>query len=70
MAVTSSYAGCHFISEKYKTVQSFKVHLFHNNPIVQIYTSASQYKVTGNIPGSDFVKAFSSVLIFSSPLRS
>jgi hypothetical protein len=62
MAVTSKYSGCHFISEKYKRVQSFKVHFFQNSLIVQIYTPASHYKVIGNIPGSHFVKAFTAIL--------
>ena len=49
----------HFISEKYITVQSFKVHFLPNSPLVQPYTSASDCKGVGNIPGSNFVKALS-----------
>jgi len=45
--------------EKYKTVQSFKVHFLQNSPHVQLYTCASDGKDVGNIPGIHFVKAFS-----------
>ena len=32
------------ISEKYKTVQSFKLHFLQNSPLVQLNTSSSEYK--------------------------
>jgi len=48
----------HFISERYKHVQSFKLHLPQNSPLVQLYTPASDYKGFGNIPGSHLVRAF------------
>ena len=40
-------SGCsrnHLISEKYKTVQSFKLHFLQNSPLVQLNTSSSEYK--------------------------
>jgi hypothetical protein len=37
--------GNHFISEKYKTVQSFKLHFLQNRHPVQLYTYASDRKV-------------------------
>ena len=51
----------HFISEKYKTVPSFKLYFLLNSPPVQLYNSASDYKDLGNIPGSNFGKAFSAL---------
>jgi len=39
--VASRCSQNHFISEKYKTGQSFKLHLLLNNPLVQLYTFAS-----------------------------
>ena len=49
----------HFICDKYKIVQSFKLHLLQNSPLVQLYISASDYEGVGNIPGSNFMKALS-----------
>jgi hypothetical protein len=57
--VASKCSRDRFISEKYKTVQSFTLHLLQNGPLVQLHTSASDCKCVGNIPGSQFVKAFS-----------
>ena len=54
-----------FISENYKTVQSFKLHCLQNSPLVQQYTSASDCKDAGNIPGSHFVKSFAALLLHS-----
>jgi hypothetical protein len=51
----------HFISEKYKTVQSFKLLILQNSPLVQIYISARNFQGVGYIPGSHIVKAFSTV---------
>jgi len=34
-----------FISEKYKTVQPFKLQFFQNSLLVQLYTSANAVKV-------------------------
>jgi hypothetical protein len=56
--VTSSFSRNHFISEKYKTVQSFKLQLLQNSHLVQLYTSASDFKGVENIPGSHFLKPF------------
>ena len=44
MVVTAKCSQCHFISEKYRTVQSFKLHFLQNNPILQLYTFASHCK--------------------------
>jgi len=44
------------VSEKYKTLQSFKL-----NFLVELYASARNCKSVGNIPGSHFVKAFSAI---------
>jgi len=49
------------MSEKYKPVQSFKLHFFQYSPLGQTYTSATDYKDVGNIPGSHCVKAFSAL---------
>jgi hypothetical protein len=51
--VTSKCSLNHFISKKYKTVQSFKLHFFKIN--------SNDCKGVGNIPGSHFVKAFSAL---------
>ena len=48
----------HFISEKYKKVQSFKLHFLQYNPLVRLYTSASDCKIVGNIPGRHFLNVF------------
>jgi hypothetical protein len=59
--VAPKYSRNHFISEKYKTVQSLKLHFLQNSPLVQLYTSDSDCKCIGNIPGSHFMKNFSSL---------
>jgi hypothetical protein len=53
------------IWEKYKTVQSFKLHFLQNTPLVQLYTSASDCKSDGNISGSHFMKDFSALSLHS-----
>ena len=57
--VTSKCFRNHIISEKYKTVKSFKLHFLQNSSIVQLDTSTGDYKRVGKIPGSHFAKAFS-----------
>jgi len=57
----SKYSQNHFISEKYKTVQSFKLHILQNSPLLQLYISARNCHGVGHIPGIHFVKAFSTV---------
>jgi len=52
-------------SDKYKKVQSFKLYVLQNSPLVQLYTSASGCKGIGNISGNHFVKAFSALPSFS-----
>ena len=49
----------HCISEKYKSIQLFKLHFFHKNPLELVYTSNSYYKGFGNFPGIHFVQNFS-----------
>ena len=61
----SKYSRNHFISEKHKTVQSYKLHVLQNSLTVKIYTSASDYIDVGNIPGSHFVKVFAAPLSLS-----
>jgi hypothetical protein len=59
--IASKYSRNQFISEKYNTVQTFKLLFLQNSHLVQLYTSASDCKFVGNIPGSHFVKAFSAL---------
>jgi hypothetical protein len=56
--VASKFSKNHFVYEKHKTVQPFKLHLFQNNPLLQLYSSA---EIIGSIPGSHFMKAFSAI---------
>ena len=51
----------HFISEKCKTVQPFKLHFLQNSPHLQLYSSTGDSKIVGSIPKSHFVKAFSAL---------
>ena len=51
--VAPKYPRNHFISEKYKTLQFFKLRSLQNSLLVQLYTSDSDCKYIGNIPGSD-----------------
>jgi len=55
----------HFISEKYKTVQYFKLHVLQNSLLVKLYTAASDSIAVGNNPGSHFVKDFAGLLSHS-----
>jgi hypothetical protein len=59
--VASKCSRNHFISEKYTTVQLFKLGFLQNSILVQLYTSASDCKGVSNIPGSNFVKAFPAI---------
>jgi hypothetical protein len=59
--VASKYSRTHFVYDKYKTVQSFNLHFLQNNPLVQQYTSASDWKAAGKISRSRLVKAFSAL---------
>lgn len=56
--VASRYSRNYIICEKYKRVHSFKLQLLQNNYLVQLYSSASDFKRVENIPGSYFVKPF------------
>jgi len=58
-AVASKRSRSHFIPEKYKRVQSLKLHFLQNSPFVHVYTSSSDCKSVRNISGSKFMKAFS-----------
>ena len=62
--VASECSLNHFISEKYKTVQSFTLHFLQNSPLVQLHTSAGHYKVVGNISGSHCENLFRSSVTF------
>ena len=63
--VALKFSWNHFISEKYKTVQPFKLEILQNSPLVQLYTSTSKCKGVGNISGSHYVEAlFSSSVAF------
>jgi len=59
--VASKYSRKHFISEKYKTAQPFKLYFLQNGARVQLCTAASECTGDGNIPGHHFVKAFSAL---------
>jgi len=57
--VASKCIRNHFVSEKYKTVQTFKLYFLKNRPVLQPCTTASDCKSVAHVPGSHFVKAFS-----------
>jgi len=59
-AVASKCSRSRFHSEKYKTVQSSTLHFLQNSPLVQLHTSAGDYKVVGNISGSQYESLFRS----------
>ena len=63
--IASEYPQNHFISGKYKRVQSLKLQFLQNRPLVLLHNSASDCKRVGNIPGSHFVKAFSALPLHS-----
>jgi hypothetical protein len=48
-------------SEKYTTLQSFKLHFLQDLPLVQLYNSDSDCNGVENIPGSNFVTTFSAL---------
>ena len=52
--VSSECFQNHFISEKYATLQLFKLYFLQISPLVQLYTSDSNCKGAGNIPRSHF----------------
>ena len=55
----------HFISEKYKILQSLKLHFLQESPFVELYVSASNCKSVGYIPASRSVKLFLAFLSHS-----
>jgi hypothetical protein len=57
--LTSKCSPNHFLSENYKTEQSFELNFLQNDPAVQLHPSISDFKNAGNIPVSRFVEAFS-----------
>ena len=59
--VDSESSRNHFISEKCKTVQPFKLHFLQNSPLLQLYSSVGYSQVVGGIPESHFMKAFSAL---------
>jgi hypothetical protein len=62
---TSECSRNYFISEKYNTAQIFKLHFLENNPLVQLYNSASDCKGVGIIPGNHCAKSFSALPLHS-----
>jgi len=46
------------MSDKYKTVQSFRLHFLQNSLLMLLQYSSSDCKGVGNMPGTHFVKAF------------
>jgi len=59
--VTSECSRNYFISEKYTTLESFKLHFPQNGPLVQVFICSSDWKCVVNIPGSRFMKTFSAL---------
>jgi hypothetical protein len=59
--IASNCPQNHNVSEKYKTVQPFKLNFLQNNFLVELHASARNCKGAGNIPGSHFVKAFTAL---------
>jgi len=59
--VASRCSRNNFSCEKHKTIQSLKLNLLQNSPLMQLYISSSDCKDVGNIPGSNFVKDFSAL---------
>jgi len=59
--VASKYSRKHFISEKYKTAQSFMLYFLQNGAHVQLCTSTSECTGDGNITGNHFVEVFSAL---------
>ena len=62
--VASKCSRSRFLSDKYKTVQSFRPHFLQNSPRVQLHTSAGDCKVVGNISGSQCESLFKSSIAF------
>ena len=61
--IASKCSRNHIISEKYKRVQSSKLHFLQNIPLVQLYTF--DFKDVGNVPRNHFIKnVFSSSVAF------
>jgi hypothetical protein len=62
--VASKFSWNHCISVKYKKIQLFKLCFLQNSPVLWVCTSASNCKGVENLPGSHFVKVFSSSVSF------
>jgi hypothetical protein len=60
-AVASKRCRNHFVSENYKTLQSFKLRCLQNISLVQLYNFARHYWFVGNVPGNHCVQAFSAL---------
>lgn len=56
--VASKHSQNHFISEKYRAIQTFKQRFLENSPNVQLHTTSSDYKGAANIPGIHYIRAF------------
>jgi hypothetical protein len=61
----SKFSQNNFIPEKYKTLESLKLHFLQNSPVAQKYISVSDCIVVGNIPQSHFVRTFTALLSHS-----
>jgi len=59
----SEYFWNHFVLEKYKTEQSFKLHFLQNSPLVQLCTSTSSYNGVGNISESLFSSSITFLMV-------
>ena len=55
--IASKCSRKHFISEKYKRVQSPNLYFLQNSPLLQLYTF--DFKDFGNVPRNHFMKTFS-----------
>jgi len=57
--IASKCSRKHFISEKYKRVQSSKLHFLRNSPLVHLYTF--DFKDFGNVHRNHFMKTSSAL---------
>ena len=59
--VASKCSQNHLMCDKCKTVQSFRLHFLQNSLLMQLHYSSSNCKGAGNMAGTHFVKAFSTL---------
>jgi hypothetical protein len=53
----------HFVSEKHKTEQSFKLHFLQNSPLVHLCTSTNSCNGVENIPESLFSSSLTFLMV-------